>query len=88
MGPVLSTLVGGAVAACGYVLGRVAAGGPAVFGAALAVGLALMVTVVAASTAMRVGSRGGAFARGAAVIATALALTALVTIGAGTLRPA
>ena len=86
--PLLSTLVGGAAAACGYVLGRVAAGGPAVFGAALSVGLALLVTVVAATIAARVGNGDRAGARGVAVIAATLALTAVVIVGAGNLRPA
>jgi hypothetical protein len=85
--PLPSTLVGGAVAACGYVLGSVATGGRAVFAASLVVALALLVTVVAASIAFRAGNRGAASARRTVVIVGGLVLTALVTAGAGAWRP-
>ena len=86
--PLPSTIIGGAVAACGYVLGRLATGGPTVLAASLAVGVALLVAVAAAPVALRAGKRGVASGRDVAVIAGLLALTALVTAGAGALRAA
>jgi hypothetical protein len=84
----LTTIASGAIAACGYLLGTVATGGSAVFAASLAVGLTLVVTFVAASVALRPRNPRGSSPRGVAVIACALAVTALVTAGAGALRPA
>jgi len=80
--PVVSTLVCGVAAACGFVLGRVATGGPAVFAASLAVGIALLVTFVTAWVAPGATS-GRSSARGVAMVAGALGLTALVMAGAG-----
>jgi len=84
--PVLSAFACGGAAACGFVLGRVATGGPAALAASLAVGLAVLVTFVAASVALGAGTPGRASVRGLAALAGALALTALVTAGAGALR--
>jgi hypothetical protein len=86
--PALSAFVCGAAAACGFVLGRLATGGPAMFAAWLGVGLALLVTFVAAPVALGVGICGRSSARGVAMLAGALALTALVMTGADMLRPA
>jgi hypothetical protein len=88
MMPVPATIVGGAAAACGYVLGNVAVGGLAVFAASLATGVALLVTFAAASVALQPNGRRGWSARSVAVLACTLVLTAVVTAGAGALRPA
>jgi hypothetical protein len=83
---VLPTIVGGVTAACGYVLGKAVAGGFAVLAPSLAVGVALLVTFVAASIVLRPGGRSRSSARVMATIAGALALTAVVTAGAAALR--
>ena len=86
--PALSAFVCGAAAACGFLLGRLAADGPAMFAAWLGAGLALLITFVATPVALGVASRGRSSVRGVAVLAGALALTAMVMAGAGVLRPA
>jgi hypothetical protein len=48
-----TTIVNGAAAAAGYVLGTVPIGGRAVFAAALAVVLALLITVLVVSVALQ-----------------------------------
>jgi hypothetical protein len=86
--PVLPTIIGGVAAAGGYVLGKLAAGGLAVFAASLPVGVALLVTFVTASIVLRSGGRSGSSARVITTIACAVALTAVVTASAATLRSA
>ena len=85
--PTMSLFVGGLAAACGFVLGRVATGGRALFAASLAVGLALLVTFVLTLLAQGEGARGRSNLRGVTVLTGALALTAVVMAGAGVLRP-
>jgi hypothetical protein len=75
------TIVGGAITACGYVLGRVATGGLETLGAALAVGAALLLAFVMASGAVRCGSEVRGRARFAAAIGSMLTLTAAAWAG-------